>query len=107
MLPTGDGTALLRPGRSEEARCAADGERKVFQPPRKAEVADSAAVNKIEIITKAVARRASGCAECCVQYVTVKGVCLDAENGADDVGTMLDDGSVLRDRIRRAPSRGG
>jgi hypothetical protein len=48
---------------------------------------------------KALARGASGCAEGCVHYVAVKCVCLDAENGADDVRAMLDNGSVLRDRV--------
>lgn len=51
------------------------------------------------MVTKALARRASGCAEGCVQHTAIKCVCLDAENGADDVRTILDDGGVLGDRV--------
>ena len=98
-MAAGDGTALLRPVGSEEARCAADCEGKVFQPPGEAEVAYSTAVDEVEMVTKALARGASGCAESCVQYMAVKCVCLDAENGADDVRAMLDDGVVLGDRV--------
>lgn len=51
------------------------------------------------MIAKALARGASGRAEGRVQYIAVKSICLDTENGADDVRTMLDDGGVLGDRV--------
>ena len=40
-----------------------------------------------------------GCTKCSVQCSTVKGVCLDADNGADDVKAMLDNCSVLADCV--------
>jgi hypothetical protein len=98
-LAAGDGTALLRTVGREETRCAADCEREIFQPPGEADVADSAAVDEVEMVTKPLARGASGFAEGFVQYIAVKCVCLDAEDGADDVRAMLDDGRVLADRI--------
>lgn len=51
------------------------------------------------MITEAVARRTSGAAESCVQDIAIESVCLDAENSADDIGTVLDDGGVFRDRV--------
>jgi hypothetical protein len=78
MLPAGDGTALLRHVGSEETRCTADCEGEVFQPPGEAEVADSTAVDEVEMVTKALTRGASGRAEGCVQYIAAKCICLDA-----------------------------
>lgn len=51
------------------------------------------------MVAKALARVASGSAESCIQYIAAKSVCLDAENGADSIGAMLDDRVVLGDRV--------
>ncbi len=90
---------LLHPVGSEETRCLSNCEGEVFRPHSEAEVADSAAVDEVEMVAKALARRASMCAKGSVQCTAVKRVCLDAENGADDVGAMLDEGGVLGDRV--------
>jgi len=98
-LAAGDRIALLCLVGSEETRCLANCEGEVFRPLGEAEVADSAAVDEVEMVAKAPARRASACAEGSVQCTTVKRVCLDTDNGADDVGTMLDEGGVLGNRV--------
>lgn len=67
--------------------------------PGEAKVADPAAINQIDTVTETLARGAPGSAEDSVQFTAVERVCLDAENGADDVRTMLDDGGVLGNRV--------
>lgn len=100
MTPKGTRyTQVLAAG--EEIRCAADCEGEVFQPPGEAEIADLAAVAEVEMITKALTRGTSSCAECCAQCIAVRCVLLDAENVADDVRTRLDDVDVLGDRVNK------
>ena len=61
------------------------------------EEADAATIYKIETIAKAIAGGTPCCTKGSIQCSTVKGICLDADNGADDVRAMLDDCSVLAD----------
>lgn len=77
----------------------ANREWEVFQPHGKAEVADSATVNEVQMVAKALAGGASLCAEDFVQCTAVERVCLDAENSSDDVGAVIDEGGVLGDRV--------
>lgn len=51
------------------------------------------------MVTKAVARRALGRTEGLVQHMAVESIRVDAEDGADDVGTVLENGTVLGDGV--------
>ena len=51
------------------------------------------------MIAKAIARGTPCCTKGSIQCSTVKGICLDADNGADDIRAMLDDCSVLADWV--------
>jgi len=70
----------------EEPVCFAICEGEVLWAPGETEVADAATIYKIEMIAKAIARGISSCTKRSVKCTTVKGVPLDAGNGADDVG---------------------
>jgi hypothetical protein len=83
----------------EELGCFATCEGEVFRPLDETEVADTATVYKIEMVAKAIARETPACTKRSVQCIAVKRVRLDADNGTDDVGAMLDDCSVLVDRV--------
>ena len=66
-------------------------------PLGKTEAADAATIYKIEMAAEAIASGTPSCTKRSVQCSTVKGVRLDANNGANDVRTILDDCSVLAD----------
>jgi len=82
-----------------EARCAANREGEVFRPPGETEVANSTAVYEVEMVAEAFASGASRGAEGFVQRVAIKSVCLDANDCANDVRTVPEDGGVLRERV--------
>jgi len=69
----------------EEPVCFATCEGEVLWAPGETDVADTATIYKIEMIAKAIARGISGCTKRSVKCTTVKGVPLDADNGADDI----------------------
>jgi len=83
----------------EEPVCFATCEGEVLWAPGQTEVADATTIYKIEMIAKMIARGTPGCTKRSVKCNTVKGVHLDADNGADDVRAMLDDCRVLFDRV--------
>jgi len=66
-------------------------------PLGKTEAADAATIYKIEMAAEAIASGTPSCTKRSVQCSTVKGVRLDADNGANDVRAILDDCSVLAD----------
>jgi len=81
----------------EELVCFVTCEGKVLWALAETEEADAATT--IYKIAEAIARGTSGRTKRSVKCTTVKGVPLDADNGTDDVRAMLDDYSVLADRI--------
>jgi len=81
----------------EELVCFVTCEGKVLWALAETEEADAATI--IYKIAEANARGTSGRTTRSVKCTTVKGVPLDADNGTDDVRAMLDDCSVLADRV--------
>jgi hypothetical protein len=84
---------------SEEPRRFTTCEGKVFRPLGEAKVADTATVYKIQMVAKSIARGTLACTKRSVQCTAVKPICLDTDNGTNDVRTMFDDCGVLVDRV--------
>ena len=88
----------LFPG-GEEPVCFATCDGEELRPLSDTDVADAATVYQIKIVAKAIASGTPGRTERSVQCSTVKHIRLDADNGTDDVRTMLNDYSILVDGV--------